>query len=331
MIRLSPEYYIQGVLNRDRRLMAKTITLVESTLPTHQEMARKVLDALLPHAGKAIRLGITGIPGAGKSTFIENFGAMLTQENHYVAVLAVDPSSPKTGGSIMADKTRMERLSSNERVFIRPSPSGGTLGGVARKTRETMLVCEAAGYDFVIVETVGVGQSEVTVASMVDFFLVLIIAGAGDEIQRIKKGILELADAIVVNKADGENVERAEITRQQCEMIFHMVSPPSQHWTPPVLTCSSVTMNGMEKIRDVVFEHHQKFTASGELKRKRREQNREWMCFLVREGLEDWFYGNEEVKHLLHRFMREVEQGNIIPTSAASQILLYLKDCKFLI
>ena len=209
------DYYVQGVTSQNRLVMAKTITLIESTLPAHQETARAVMDALLPHTGKAVRLGITGVPGAGKSTFIESFGMMLTQKGLRVAVLAVDPSSPRTGGSILADKTRMEKLSVSESAFIRPSPSSGTLGGVARKTRETMMICEAAGYDVIMVETVGVGQSEVAVASMVDFFLVLMIAGAGDELQGIKKGVLELADAITVNKADGDNIDRAKLARQQ--------------------------------------------------------------------------------------------------------------------
>ena len=203
--------FITGVLNRDRRMLAKTITLIESVLPSDHEQSRSILDALLPHTGKSLRLGITGLPGAGKSTFIESFGSMLTSKNLSVAVLAVDPSSPITGGSILADKTRMGKLAVDEKAFIRPSPSGNTLGGVARKTRETLLACEAAGFDVVIVETVGVGQSEVTVASMVDFFLVLMIAGGGDELQGIKKGVLELADAIAINKADGDNIERAEL------------------------------------------------------------------------------------------------------------------------
>ncbi len=228
------DYYVQGVTSQNRLVMAKTITLIESTLPAHQETARAVMDALLPHTGKAVRLGITGVPGAGKSTFIESFGMMLTQKGLRVAVLAVDPSSPRTGGSILADKTRMEKLSVSESAFIRPSPSSGTLGGVARKTRETMMICEAAGYDVIMVETVGVGQSEVAVASMVDFFLVLMIAGAGDELQGIKKGVLELADAITVNKADGDNIDRAKLARQQYETAMHLLSPPSPDWSTSV-------------------------------------------------------------------------------------------------
>ncbi len=322
--------YIQGVLKHDRRMIAKTITLIESALPAHQEMARSILDTLMPHTGKAIRLGITGLPGAGKSTFIESFGTMLTERGYQVAVLTVDPSSPKTGGSILADKTRMEKLSVNEKAFIRPSPSGGTLGGVARKTRETLLLCEAAGFDVVIVETVGVGQSEVTVASMVDFFLVLMIAGAGDELQGIKKGVLELADAIAVNKADGDNIDRVNMARRQYEMAFHLLSPPSRNWTPPVLTCSALTMNGISKILDVILDHQKIFTESGELDKKRCEQARDWMSFLVKEGLEEWFFKNREVVHLMPLMTKEVEMGITTPTSAAARILGFLKDYSFL-
>ena len=260
--------YIQGVLDHDRRMLAKTITLIESSLPADQEFSRQLLDALMPYTGKALRLGITGLPGAGKSTFIESFGTMMTQKGYQVAVLAVDPSSPITGGSILADKTRMEKLAVNDKAFIRPSPSGKTLGGVARKTRETMLLCEAAGFDAVMIETVGVGQSEVAVASMVDFFLVLMIAGGGDELQGIKKGVLELADAVAVNKADGDNIERAKMARRQYEMAFHLLSPPYPNWSPPVVTCSSITMAGLENILKIVLDHREKLTQSGELAKK---------------------------------------------------------------
>ncbi|MGB6012371.1 MAG: methylmalonyl Co-A mutase-associated GTPase MeaB, partial [Desulfobacterales bacterium] len=221
MISDDPQFYVQGVLKCERRVLAKTITLIESSLSAHQDLARTIIDLLLPYTGKAIRLGITGVPGVGKSMFIESLGTMLVKKGHRVAVLAVDPSSKRSGGSVLADKTRMEKLSIDRNAFIRPSPSGGTLGGVARKTRETMIVCEAAGFDVMIVETVGVGQSETTVASMVDFFLVLMISGAGDELQGIKKGVLELADAVAVNKADGDNVERAEMARKQYETALH--------------------------------------------------------------------------------------------------------------
>jgi LAO/AO transport system kinase len=326
MQKFNDQTYISGLLNQDRRILAKTITLIESSLAADQEMAHRILDAILPHTGKALRLGITGTPGAGKSTFIESFGTMLTEQGHRVAVLAVDPSSPKTGGSILADKTRMEKLAASERAFIRPSPSGGTLGGVARKTRETMLICEAAGFDVVIIETVGVGQSEVSVASMVDFFLVLMIAGGGDELQGIKKGVLELADAIAINKADADNVERAKMTRSQFEMALHLLSPASRNWTPPVLTCSAVTMDGIEKIWDVICKHRKVMTASGELVKKRREQASEWVSFLIREGLEEWFYTKAGVVDLLAPMLQKVKQGCVSATSAAAQILSLLRE-----
>lgn len=320
--------YIKGVLNRDRRMLAKTITLIESTLPADQKVARQILDALLPQTGKALRLGITGLPGAGKSTFIESFGTMLTGKGYSVAVLAVDPSSPKTGGSILADKTRMQKLAVNERAFIRPSPSGKTLGGVARKTRETLLICEAAGFDVVMVETVGVGQSEVSVASMVDFFLVLMIAGGGDELQGIKKGVLELADAIAVNKADGDNIERAGLAQRQYETAFHLLSPPYRNWTPPVVTCSAITMAGLENIHKIILDHRDKLTQSGELQVKRREQDRDWLLFMVREGLQEWFYESPAAS-LLGELLREVEKGTITPTTAAARILGCLKGLRF--
>ena len=253
---------------------------------------------------------------------------MLTQKGYRVAVLAVDPSSPKTGGSIMADKTRMEKLSANENAFIRPSPSGKTLGGVARKTRETMLLCEAAGFNVIIIETVGVGQSEVTVASMVDFFLVLMIAGGGDELQGIKKGVLELADAVAINKADGHNVERAEIARRQYETAFHLLSPACLSWSPPVVTCSSIKTDGLDNILKIILDHREKMTAGGELQKKRKEQDREWLKFMVREGVQEWFY-NSPAAGVLADSLREVETGLTTPTTAAAKVLDCLKGRKF--
>ena len=320
------DYYVQGVTSQNRLVMAKAITLIESTLPDHQETARAVMDALLPHTGKAVRLGITGVPGAGKSTFIESFGMMLTEKGLRVAVLAVDPSSPRTGGSILADKTRMEKLSVEERAFIRPSPSSGTLGGVARKTRETMMICEAAGYDVIMVETVGVGQSEVAVASMVDFFLVLMIAGAGDELQGIKKGVLELADAITVNKADGDNMDRARMARQQYSTAMHLLSPPSPDWSTPVMMCSSLTGTGLAEIWETVLKHRKIMEEKGELERKRHEQSRLWMWALVKEGMEEWFYKNAQVVNLLPLIEKEVVNGKITATSGAARILSFLQN-----
>jgi LAO/AO transport system kinase len=325
MISADPDFYVKGVLARDKRLLAKTITLVESSLPEHQVLARKIVDQLLPATGRAVRLGITGVPGAGKSTFIESLGTMLVKEGHQVAVLAVDPSSQRSGGSVLADKTRMEKLATLDNAFIRPSPSGGTLGGVARKTRESMLVCEAAGFDVMIVETVGVGQSETTVASMVDFFLVLMIAGAGDELQGIKKGLLELADAIAVNKADGNNIARAERARRQYETALHLLAPVSPNWTPPVITCSSLEEHvaGITKIWQTVLAHREKLTASGELQAKRRKQALDWMWSLVEARLKERFYQHPDVKKRLPKLLREVEKGEKAPTIAADELLFF--------
>ena len=321
MISKDHQYYIHGVLDRNSRLLAKTITLIESSLPAHQELARNIINKLLPHTGKAVRLGITGVPGAGKSTFIESLGMLLLKKNLSVAVLAVDPSSTRGGGSILADKTRMEKLSVAVNAFIRPSPSGGTLGGVARKTRETMLVCEAAGFDVIIVETVGVGQSETTVASMVDFFLVLMIAGAGDELQGMKKGVLEIADALAINKTDGDNVQKARMARKEYETALHLLRPASLTWSPPVLNCSAIGMTGIDEIWSTVLEHRKKFTATGELKANRKKQSIDWMLSLVEEGLKEKFHKNPGVKKALPGIMTGVEDGSLAPTVAADRLL----------
>jgi len=322
------QYYIDGVLCRDKRIVAKTITLIESSLIAHQQVARRIINRLLPETGRAIRLGISGVPGAGKSTFIESLGTQLTNKGHHVAVLAVDPSSKRSGGSVLADKTRMEKLSVTEKAFIRPSPSGGTLGGVARKTRETMLVCEAAGYDVMIVETVGVGQSETTVASMVDFFLLLMIAGAGDELQGIKKGVLEVADAIAVNKADGNNIERAERARKQYENALHYLIPTSPVWTPRVMTCSALEGNntGIMDIWNMVLTHRERCLSSGVLDRKRKQQSLDWMWSLLEEGLKERFFHHPKIVDRLPGIKRDVENGEISPTAAADELLFSLDN-----
>ena len=313
--------YIDGVLAKNRRIVAKTITLIESSLPSHQEKAKTIVDALLPHTGKAVRIGITGVPGVGKSTYIESFGMQLVKQGHRVAVLAVDPSSSKSGGSIMGDKTRMERLSLEQQAFIRPSPSSCTLGGVARRTRETMIVCEAAGFDIIIVETVGVGQSETTVASMVDFFLVLMLAGAGDELQGIKKGVLELADAIAINKADGNNIEHAKKAKIEYEKALNLLTPSSKIWSPPVLTCSAVTLDGIDEIWQTILDHRKKLESSGELADKRRKQALDWMWALVEDGLRDRFYRNSDVEKSLPQIIKAIEKGKTAPTNAAYTLL----------
>ncbi len=334
MIVNDPKYYVQGVLEGNRRVLSKTITLIESALPAHRELAQRVVDELLPHTGQSVRLGITGVPGVGKSTFIESFGMMLTREKthplkkdaslwrpHKVAVLTVDPSSTRSGGSVLADKTRMEKLSVEERAFIRPSPSGGTLGGVARKTRETMLACEAAGFDVIIVETVGVGQSETTVASMVDFFLVLMLAGAGDELQGIKKGVLELADAITINKADGDNVEKAERAKREYQSALHLLRPSSPTWDPPVLTCSALETTGLDTLWRTILDHRERLLNTGELEERRKKQALNWMWSLVEEGLRDRFHKHPEVKKRLPTITRDVEKGETAATLAAIHLL----------
>ena len=318
------DYYIRGVMAGDRLILARTITLIESGLTEHQELARNIIDKLLSHTGSAVRLGITGVPGAGKSTFIESFGTMLTELGLKVAVLAIDPSSRRSGGSILGDKTRMEKLAVNEMAFIRPSPSSGTLGGVAGKTRETMLVCEAAGFDVVIVETVGVGQSETTVASMVDFFMVLMIAGAGDELQGIKKGVLEVADAVVINKADGDNIHRAETAQKEYQAALHLLMPHSPNWTVPVLTCSSLESSGIDTIWQTISEHRKILKDSGELVEKRKIQAQEWFNFLLDEGLRSWFRQSSMVTDELPRLKAEIDAEKTSPTAAAARLLSQL-------
>ena len=325
MIFRNPSDYVQGVLSQDRRILSKTITLIESSLPSHQKLARIIIDRLLPYTGKGVRLGITGVPGVGKSSFIENFGLGLIEQNHRLAVLAIDPSSQRSGGSIMADKTRMEMLSADDRAFIRPSPSGGTLGGVARKTRETMLLCEAAGFDVIVVETIGVGQSETTVASMVDFFLVLMLAGAGDQIQGIKKGILEIADALVINKADRDNIANAEKAKREYESALSLLTPATPTWNPPVLTCSALEKTGIDEIWKTVLAHNKKLSTTGELKEKRKKQAIAWMWSIVEEGLKDRFYKSAAVRKKLSATIEAVEQGRVPPTVAAFN-LLHLLD-----
>lgn len=314
-------YYVRGVLGKDRLVLSRTITLMESSRPDHRELAVDVMERLLPHTGNAIRLGITGVPGGGKSTFIETLGMMLVGKGLRVAVIAVDPSSKISGGSIMGDKTRMHQLSAEEKAYVRPAATGQTLGGVARKTRESMLVCEAAGFDVVIVETVGVGQLETTVASMVDFFLVLMIPGAGDELQGIKRGILELADAIVINKADGDNIARARIAQREYETALHLVNPRTPTWLPPVLTCSALEKKGIDQVWHTVVQHREKLGATGEMEIRRREQVLEWTWFLVDDGLRDWFYKNSRIKAFLPGIRKKIESGAITPTRAAHELL----------
>lgn len=318
---MDANYYIEGVLNNKRAVIAKTITLIESSRSDHQQLAQSIIEGLIGHAGNAARIGISGVPGVGKSTFIESFGMMLVERGHHVAVLAVDPSSSRSGGSIMGDKTRMDKLSMHTNAFIRPSPTSGTLGGVAKKTRESMIICEAAGYDVILVETVGVGQSETTVASMVDFFLVLMLAGAGDDLQGIKKGILELADAIVINKADGDNIEKAKAAKNEYESALNLIESKSSLWSVPVMTCSALTLDGLEDVWKMISDHRKILTDAGELGDKRRRQAIDWMWSLVEEGLKDRFFKDPRVAKKLNDIVGAVEKGETSSTAAANLLL----------
>lgn len=318
---LSTEEYVQGVLSGDRTSLGRAITLVESNAPAHFAQAQEVLRLLLPHAGRSVRLGITGVPGAGKSTFIEALGSHLTSHGHRVAVTAVDPTSSRTGGSILGDKTRMERLSADPNAFIRPSPSGGVLGGVARKTRETVLLFEAAGYDVILVETVGVGQSEITVRSMVDFFLLVLVAGAGDELQGIKKGVVELADAILVNKADGANTVAAEVARGEYERALHYLQPATTGWQSRAVCASSLTGEGIAGIWQMVGEFCAAARSSGSFGRRRQEQERDWLHALIEQQLLERFRSDPQVARLLPELETAVMDGRLPATSAAQRLL----------
>lgn len=312
---------VSGVLAGDRTWIGRAITLVESTRPADRDKAGALLQALLPAAGGAHRVGITGVPGVGKSTFIDELGTRLTTAGHRVAVLAVDPSSSVSGGSILGDKTRMARLAVDSGAFIRPSPSSGTLGGVTRTTRETMVVLEAAGYDVVLVETVGVGQSETIVADMVDFFLVLMLPGAGDELQGIKKGVLELADLLAVNKADGSNVDRARISARDYQAALHLLTPSSPNWTPPVVTCSAMTGEGLDGLWDQVELHRKVQTESGEWAERRRHQELRWMWAMVEDRLLERLHAHDAVRALVGDVEADVRSGTLSPSVAAARIL----------
>jgi len=318
---LSVDDYVAGVRAGDRAFLGRAITLVESRNAEHQKLAQAVLVRLLPCAGTAHRVGVSGVPGVGKSTFIEALGTNLTAAGRRVAVLAVDPTSSRTGGSILGDKTRMPRLAADPAAFIRPSPSSGTLGGVTRATRETMIVCEAAGFDVVIVETVGVGQSETAVAEMVDFFLVLMLPGAGDDLQGIKKGILEIADMIAVNKADGDNAVRARRAAHDYSAALHIMKPASPNWTPPVLTCSGLANQGLDALWAKVEEHRRVLGDSGELQARRRDQQIRWMWSMLEDRLITALKRHPAVLDELPAIQRDVAEGRLTPTLAVEHLL----------
>ncbi|MEV5527259.1 methylmalonyl Co-A mutase-associated GTPase MeaB [Streptomyces prunicolor] len=313
--------YVKGVLDGKRALVARAITLVESTKPQHRAMAQELLTALLPHSGQARRIGISGVPGVGKSTFIDAFGTLLTAQGFRVAVLAVDPSSTRTGGSILGDKTRMERLAVDPAAFVRPSPTAGTLGGVAKATRESIVVMEAAGYDVVLVETVGVGQSETAVANMVDSFLLLTLARTGDQLQGIKKGVLELADVIAVNKADGPHERDAKSAARELAGALRLMHPADANWTPPVLSCSAREGTGLDTVWERLEQHRSLLDSTGRLARKRSEQQVDWTWTMVRDELLGRLHSDPTVRALTPDLERQVREGELTATLAAEQIL----------
>jgi len=313
--------FVTGVLNGNITFLSKAITLVESTNIKHQQKANEILNRCLPHSNKSIRIGITGVPGVGKSTFIETFGKYLTAQGKKVAVLAVDPSSSVNKGSILGDKTRMEALVTDENAFIRPSPSGTSLGGVAQKTRESIILCEAAGFDTIIIETVGVGQSETVVHSMVDFFLLLKLAGAGDELQGIKRGIIEMADAIVINKADGENKQNAKIAKVAFNRALHLYPLKESKWQPKVLTASALHNSGVEEIDNMILTYIAITKENAYFNKKRNEQNKFWLLSTIEQQLKTNFYQNPKVKSALQKEIDNLENGKTTPFNAAKRLL----------
>jgi len=313
--------FVTGVLNGNITFLSKAITLVESTNIKHQQKANEILNCCLPHSNKSIRIGITGVPGVGKSTFIETFGKYLTAQGKKVAVLAVDPSSSVNKGSILGDKTRMEALVTDENAFIRPSPSGTSLGGVAQKTRESIILCEAAGFDTIIIETVGVGQSETVVHSMVDFFLLLKLAGAGDELQGIKRGIIEMADAIVINKADGENKQNAKIAKVAFNRALHLYPLKESKWQPKVLTASALHNSGIEEIDNMILTYIGITKENAYFNKKRNEQNKFWLLSTIEQQLKTNFYQNPKVKSALQKEIDNLENGKTTPFNAAKRLL----------
>ena len=315
------EEYVQGILSGNRTILSKAITLIESSLTEHQNIAQQVIDKCLPASGNSIRVGITGVPGVGKSTFIEALGKYLTGIGHKLAVLAIDPSSQLTRGSILGDKTRMEELSTDENAFIRPTSTSGSLGGVSRKTKETIILCEAAGFDILFVETVGVGQSETTVHSMVDFFLLLMLAGAGDELQGIKRGIMEMADAIIINKADGDNVSKAQIAKQEYANALHLFPSAASGWIPEVGVCSSISKEGIINVWKIIERYQLLTKKNGYFAKKRKDQNRNHFYSALNENLTNRFYTKKEVHDAISNLEKEVIDGHLTPYSAAQKLL----------
>jgi LAO/AO transport system kinase len=320
------EYFIKGILAGDISILSRAITLVESTKGEHQDLAGKVIDGVINHTGKSFRLGITGVPGVGKSTFIESFGIELVNNGRRLAVLAIDPSSQKSKGSILGDKTRMERLSAHPRAYIRPSPSSGTLGGVTRNTFETILLCEAAGYDFIIVETVGVGQSEIAVSQMTDFFLLLMLAGAGDELQGIKRGIMEMADALLITKADGNNLQKAKNAKTEYAHALHLFPPSDSGWIPKTDICSSINNEGIKEALSIIEEYKRLATTNGYFKKKREQQLSNWLHQSISDMLMEKFYNNPSIKTELDKIEKGIGDKKINPYRIAADLISRWKN-----
>lgn len=326
---LSADEYVDGILKGNITVLSQAVTLVESNKQDHYQLAQEIIEKCLPHTGQSIRMGITGVPGAGKSTFIESLGMHIIETGGKLAVLAIDPSSEKTKGSILGDKTRMERLASESKAYIRPSPSAGTLGGVARKTRESIILCEAAGFDTIFVETVGVGQSETAVHSMVDFFLLLMIAGAGDELQGIKRGIMEMADAITINKADGDNLKKAEMAKREYSNALHLFPPAESGWTPKVLTCSALQHTGIKEIWAMLLEYLSHTKTNAYFYERRKRQARYWMYESINEQLKQNFYHNPEIKSSISTLEEQVLNEEKSSFIAARELLdAYFKNSR---
>ena len=323
--RLSAEEYINGVLRGDRVILSRAITIIESNLESDKKLAKQIVQNILPHSGNSIRIGITGVPGVGKSTFIETFGKHLINEGFKVAILSIDPSSQRSKGSILGDKTRMEELAKLEEAYIRPSASGDTLGGVANKTGETMLLCEAAGYNVILIETVGVGQSETAVHGMTDFFLLLMLSGAGDELQGIKKGIMEMADMVVINKADGDNIRKSEIAKLQYQNALHIFPQSESGWSPVVSTASAIKNIGISNVWDEISTYKKLVLENGYFKKNRTHQQIQWMYNNINEELKHLFYGSENIANRLSILEKEIISSKTSPVKAAQQIIEVFK------
>ncbi|HMQ44231.1 methylmalonyl Co-A mutase-associated GTPase MeaB [Mariniflexile maritimum] len=319
--RLTAQAYIDGVLSGNRVILSRAITIIESNLETDKALAKEIIQSILPASGNSMRIGITGVPGVGKSTFIEAFGKHLITQGHKVAILSIDPSSQRSKGSILGDKTRMEELSNLENAYIRPSASGATLGGVANKTAESMLLCEAAGYDVILIETVGVGQSETAVHGMTDFFLLLMLAGAGDELQGIKKGIMEMADMVVINKADGDNIRKSELARLQYQNALHIFPLAESGWEPIVTKASSTKNTGIDTVWEEVLKYKQLVTTNGYFHKNRNQQKIRWMYDNINEALKQLFYGSKEIAEQLSVLEKNIISSEISPVKAAEEMI----------